>query len=119
MSVKPVVQSQDFREFCLYVWEFYGYQGLYPMGVGFDVIRKACRQVSKREGFEGDSIDREKVRNLLEDWGYKHHLKSPARIAGMLKEIVVDQSEKDPEDRDWYAEIGRVIDVLEGVNNER
>tara|TARA_R110000744_G_scaffold210064_2_gene329115 strand:+ start:218 stop:349 length:132 start_codon:yes stop_codon:yes gene_type:complete len=36
-------------------------------------------------------------------------------IADQLKEIVVNQYSKEPEDRDWYAELGDLIDTLENT----
>lgn len=112
-----------------YVWEFYGYHGVYPMGASREVVNKACRNVMKLGNYEGDSLDREKVRSQLEMWGYSAPLSSfemaqrsfssslsPSEVAAWLKDIVVDQYAKDPEDRDWYAKIGEVIDRLEGHN---
>ena len=34
-------------------------------------------------------------------------------IADQLKDIVVEQYGKEPEDRDWYVAIGELIDELE------
>jgi hypothetical protein len=34
-------------------------------------------------------------------------------IADQLKDIVVKQYSKEPEDRDWYVAIGELIDELE------
>jgi hypothetical protein len=34
-------------------------------------------------------------------------------IADQLKDIVVEQYAKQPEDRDWYVAIGELIDELE------
>tara|TARA_R110000782_G_scaffold210210_1_gene298324 strand:+ start:1006 stop:1134 length:129 start_codon:yes stop_codon:yes gene_type:complete len=36
-------------------------------------------------------------------------------IADRLKEIVVDELEKDCDARDWYSVIGTLVDELEGV----
>lgn len=60
------------RSFKQYVWEFYGYHGVYPMGASREVVDKACGMVSEDENFCADSHDREKVRGLLEMWGYRH-----------------------------------------------
>ena len=35
-------------------------------------------------------------------------------IADRLKEITVNEYEKDPKDRDWFVVIGELIDELEG-----
>ena len=37
------------------------------------------------------------------------------QIADRIKEIVVDQYENDPADRQWYSVFGDLIDELEGV----
>tara|TARA_R100000781_G_scaffold30140_2_gene22112 strand:+ start:1274 stop:1414 length:141 start_codon:yes stop_codon:yes gene_type:complete len=37
-------------------------------------------------------------------------------IANTIKEIVVDEYEKDPQDRDWFAVFGDLIDQLECEN---
>jgi hypothetical protein len=34
-------------------------------------------------------------------------------IIDQIKEIVVNQCEKDPEDRDWFASFGALIDKIE------
>ena len=36
------------------------------------------------------------------------------QIADRLKELTVNEYEKDPEDRDWFGAIGELIDELEG-----
>lgn len=36
------------------------------------------------------------------------------QIADRLKEITVNEYEKDLEDRDWFGAIGELIDELEG-----
>ena len=99
-----------------YVWEFHGYHGLRPMGASREVMDKACRKIMGSDGYKGDGVDRERVCKVLEDWGYGSPKLTPDVIAIWLKQIVVDQCAKDPEDRDWYVEIGRVIDRLEGYN---
>lgn len=104
------------RKFKDYVWEFYGYHGLYPMGASREVMDKACDMVSADQSFSGDSADRERVRKFLEGWGYGRPELTPDVIALWLKQIVVDEYAKDPEDRDWYAQIGKVIDRLEEYN---
>ena len=39
-------------------------------------------------------------------------------IIDAIKEIVVDQCELDPDQRDWFAEFGALIDKLEGSIKE-
>ena len=36
-----------------YVWEFYGYHGLRPMGASREVMDKACRKIMKSDGYKG------------------------------------------------------------------
>ena len=103
------------RNFNQYVWEFYGYHGVYPMGASREVIDRACDMVSKAEKFCADSHDREKVRGLLEMWGYREPF-NPKRVAAWLRDITVSEYEKDPKDRDWFSAIGEVVDYLEAQN---
>ncbi len=42
-------------------------------------------------------------------------MKIKQQIADRIKEIVVDQYENDPEDRQWHSAFGDLIDELEGV----
>lgn len=49
-----------------YVFEFYGPYGLYPIeGCTKDVILQATKDYMKYEELIGDSVDREKIRDLL------------------------------------------------------
>lgn len=60
-------------DFYAYVLSFYGKDGLYPMGVTLRDIEDATMQHKKRTRirFEGDSMDREAVRDILiKDFGY-------------------------------------------------
>lgn len=65
------------NEFADYVLEFYGVDGLYPMGVTRDdiLIATGMRMVMCQVlnvPYEADSIDREAVRDILiERFGYK------------------------------------------------
>jgi hypothetical protein len=62
------------NEFYTYVLSFYGPYGLYPMGVTLTDVKAATKIHKKRTSvsFEGDSMDREKVRNILiAVFGYK------------------------------------------------
>jgi hypothetical protein len=40
------------------------------------------------------------------------------QIADRLKELTVNEYEKDPKDRDWFGAIGELIDELEGWKKE-
>ena len=60
-------------QFYQYVYSFYGKDGLYPMGVTLHDIEDATMQHIDSVGtkFEGDSTDREAVRDILiTDFGY-------------------------------------------------
>ena len=58
------------NDFIDYVMEFYGPNGIYPMGANRTIARKATNDVIrickiKGHRFCGDSIDRELVRDLM------------------------------------------------------
>ncbi len=57
----------DLRKFVDYTMDFYGPQGLYPMGMTPDEIQKAVRLMDLFGNFdlEGDSVDRERVRDIV------------------------------------------------------
>ena len=57
----------DLKKFIDYCMSFYGPQGLYPMGMTPDEIQKAVRLMDLIGNFEfeGDSIDRERVRDIV------------------------------------------------------
>lgn len=64
--------KDDLNHFIDYVMEFYGPDGIYPMGANISLVRKATNDVMriakiKGEKFCGDSFDREQVRDLLID----------------------------------------------------
>ena len=58
------------KAFTNYVLSFYGKGGIYEFNCDESDIRKACEYVSKSPKFEGETIDREKVRCLLEHKGF-------------------------------------------------
>lgn len=55
------------ENFVNYVNSFYGKEGIYPLGVSFEVIEFACEEYYNKYAvsFEADTIDREKVRDLI------------------------------------------------------
>ncbi len=55
------------KEFYRYVLSFYGPYGLYPMGVTLGDVKAATKIHLERTRvpFEGDSMDREQVRDIL------------------------------------------------------
>ena len=57
----------NMNQFYLYVRSFYGTQGLYPMGANLaDIIKSTDIYLSRiNTRFEGDSFDREEVRDIL------------------------------------------------------
>jgi hypothetical protein len=62
------------NEFYLYVRSFYGSDGLYPMGANLaDIIKATDIYISRsKTRFEGDSFDREEVRDILiASFGYE------------------------------------------------
>jgi hypothetical protein len=61
-------------EFYTYVLSFYGKHGLYLMGATLVDVKAATKIHKHRTNieFEGDSVDRENVRDILiKDFGYK------------------------------------------------
>lgn len=53
------------KNFIAYCMEFYGPQGLYQMGMTPDEITKAARVLSLWGDLEGDSVDRERARDIV------------------------------------------------------
>lgn len=71
--MKFPVELKDFRD---YVHSFYGKNGIYDLGCGIPDIEAAivkyavkCMDVPQHWG-GGDSVDRERVRYILEDMGF-------------------------------------------------
>jgi hypothetical protein len=54
------------HEFYRYVHSFYGTGEIYDLKVSDFVIKRACDVVRHSPYFEGDTIDREKVRFIIE-----------------------------------------------------
>ena len=54
------------HEFYQYVRSFYGKGEIYDLGVSDFVIKRACDVVRHSPTFEGDTLDREKVRSIIE-----------------------------------------------------
>lgn len=67
---------EGLNEFLGYVHSFYGKDGIYDLGVGIPDIQNAinayCGQCIAGDGVwgGGDSVDRERVRAILEDQGF-------------------------------------------------
>jgi hypothetical protein len=64
------LSTQTLHGFCDYVLDFYGPVGLYPMGATREQVEGATRVLlthleANGEEFQGDSYDREIVRDLL------------------------------------------------------
>jgi len=55
------------KNFVYYVNSFYGNDGIYPLGVTYETIESACEKYYNElaSSFEADSIDRERVRELI------------------------------------------------------
>lgn len=70
---EPIFADQD-EDFIEYVYSFYGKEGLYPMSATISQIIDAVGILLTTEdwNFVGDSVDREKVRDILiENFGLK------------------------------------------------
>lgn len=68
------VSSTDtqLKRFYAYVLDFYGANGIYPMGATLDQVMEATAKYLMRDDteFSGDSVDRENVRDILvRDYG--------------------------------------------------
>ena len=67
------------KEFRDYVHSFYGKDGIYDLGCGIPDIEKAillyvCRCLQSKNHWDwgdGDSLDRERVRIILEGYGFE------------------------------------------------
>tara|TARA_R110002124_G_scaffold80545_1_gene213185 strand:+ start:348 stop:806 length:459 start_codon:yes stop_codon:yes gene_type:complete len=70
------VSLKELNEFVSYCCDFYGTKGIYDLGASRSAIRAACRMVTHRKDipFDGDTLDRERVRMILEDLGYSEKL---------------------------------------------
>tara|TARA_B100000780_G_C20750942_1_gene298328 strand:- start:266 stop:511 length:246 start_codon:yes stop_codon:yes gene_type:complete len=73
-----LMSADDFEDYVLSFYGSLGYDGtapLYPFNCSDDTIRSAISLVvtagMNNETFAADSIDREKVRTVLETLGYK------------------------------------------------
>ena len=69
--MRKIYQS-ELSEFVDYCWGFYGTGEVFDLGASRSALRSACRLVTYRKDipFEGDTSDREYVRQILESIGY-------------------------------------------------
>jgi hypothetical protein len=67
------VSEIKFNWFVDYCGAIYGSKGIYDLGASRSALRSACRLVTHRKDipFEGDTSDREYVRQILESIGYE------------------------------------------------
>ena len=84
----------DLKKFIDYCMSFYGPQGLYPMGMTPDEIQKAVRLMDLVGNLEleGDSIDRERVRDIvrvMSAFGFGNHFCMGAQLARLEAGIAV------------------------------
>jgi len=75
--LSTITKVSEMTEFYDYVLSFYGPGGIYPIGATLDLVELATNDLIqilhiKGQKFCGDSIDRELVRDLLEN---KYNLK--------------------------------------------
>lgn len=73
-QIEEDAESKDDRKFIDYVFSFYGPGGLYDMGATREDIAAATKIYKKESDifFDGDSVDRENVRDkLINDFGYE------------------------------------------------
>ena len=55
----------DIEKFTDYCMDFYGPKGLYPMHITPEEVTKAARILSLWGGLVGDSVDRERARDIV------------------------------------------------------
>lgn len=75
MSPAPFA-PEDVAPFVQYCWEFYSDDvagALYPLAPSREIERAVCEYVATAPAgaFAGDSVDRYRVRELLESWGFR------------------------------------------------
>jgi translation elongation factor EF-Tu-like GTPase len=70
-----------------YVLGFYGKGGVYEFNAPQIVILNCCSMVERLPNFEGDSVDRETVRRLLEALGFEEKETPPVSSAVMLEAV--------------------------------
>jgi hypothetical protein len=77
-------------EFYSYVLDFYGPNGIYDIGATEEEVKKATELVKNEVGddFEGDSVDREKVRDVILDQMRSEEEREEAEKAFRSKEEV-------------------------------
>jgi hypothetical protein len=69
---QPIDEAHE--GFIQYVLEFYGKDGIYPMGANVNHVIWALEKLLSRENYDfaADSIDRENIRDIMiEDFGLK------------------------------------------------
>jgi hypothetical protein len=70
-----------------YVLGFYGKGGVYEFNAPKEIILKACDLVSSLSTFEGDTLDRERVREVLQALWFKELEKPPVSSDVMLEAV--------------------------------
>ena len=67
------------QDFYVYAKGFYGRGGIYEFDAPHNVIYAACCLVAQRKDihFDGDTVDREAVRETLERFGYSEVTERP------------------------------------------
>ena len=76
MADKLTTFLKPFVEYC---HSFYGQGGIYDMGVSMTELYEAAATYllspDREAEFEGDSFDREQVREILHHWGFNELVK--------------------------------------------
>jgi hypothetical protein len=67
--------TQFLKPFVDYCFDFYGTGGIYDMGASHTLLYEAAATYllspDREAEFEGDSFDREQVREILHNWGLR------------------------------------------------
>ena len=106
----------DFRD---YVHSFYGIDGIYDLGCGIPDIEEAiiqyavrCMDIADHWG-GGDSVDRERVRAILEDMGFEEIKR--AEIGNLMNDLVMLIEAKECYNETYYnSEYQRITTSLLG-----
>lgn len=70
-----------------YVNGFYGNGGIYEFNAPKSIIDKACELVAELPTFQGDTLDRERVREVLQALWFKEVEKPPVSSDVMLEAV--------------------------------
>jgi hypothetical protein len=109
------------EEFYSYVLDFYGPNGIYDIGATEEEVKKATEVVKNEVGddFEGDTVDREKVRDVILDQMRSEEERKEAENAFKPKaadEVDPDFGNNVPDPIQTRADVDYDIDTMRNFN---